>query len=199
MDTFQCLHPPHCNRAVVLDNCFRVTFFIVFFFFPCAVNCWTPSKKMCSIPCFGLNSLSSKHTASWLANFQNGMRTSLKGWCFMEHAFLRGGCCLVLGRFLTGDERFCIHFCYEVKAAALWKSGAKHYGLASSLTSFGSANSNDLFGLKLLVHQVTSDGMRAQPCPDLAESCWHRAGWQRDGWSVRSGIEWMTRIRPVGA
>lgn len=85
------------------------------------------------------------------------------------------GCSLVLGRFLTEGEQ-CIHFCCEVKVAALRKSGVKCYGLASSLTSFGFANSNDLFCLRLLIRQVTSDGMRAQPCSELAKSCWHQAG-----------------------
>lgn len=94
----------------------------------------------------------------------------------MERAFLWGGCCLVLGRFLTEVEWFCIHFCCEVEVATLKKSGVKHYGLASSLTSFGFASSNDLFCLRRLIRQVTSDGMRAQPCPDLAELCWHQAG-----------------------
>lgn len=67
---------------------------------------------------------------------------------------------LFIKRYLTEDEWFCIHFCCEVKVAALRKSGVKRYGLASNLTSFGFANSNDLFCLRLLICQVTSDGMR---------------------------------------
>lgn len=79
----------------------------------------------------------------------------------MEHAFSQGENSLVLRRFLTEGEQFCIRFCCEVKVAALRKSGAKCYGLARSLTSFGFENSNDLFCLRLHIGQVALDGMRA--------------------------------------
>lgn len=63
-----------------------------------------------------------------------------------------------------------------MKVATLRKSGAKRYSLASSLTSFGFANSNDLFCLRLRIHEVALDGMRAQQCLELAGLCWHQAG-----------------------
>lgn len=60
--------------------------------------------------------------------------------------------------------------------SALWKSGVKCYDLAAIRLPLALQTVMIYFARDCLFCQVTSDVMGAQPCPELAEPRWHRAG-----------------------
>lgn len=122
----------------------------------------------------------SKHTALWLACFQNRTCASLKWLVFHEVCFLAGWMLLTF-RKISGGEWLCICFCPVGKVAALGRSGWSITVWQAVWLPLALQAAVIYFDWDLLILQVPWDGMRAQPCLALTESRWHWAGWGGEG------------------
>lgn len=128
----------------------------------------------------------SKHIALWLACFQNRRCANLK-WLVFHEVCLLAGWMLFPFRKISEGEWLYICFCADVKVAALGRSGKSVTVWQAIWLLLALQAAMIYFVWDLLILQVPSDGMRAQPCLELAEPCWHWAGWRGEGWSVQAG------------
>lgn len=131
----------------------------------------------------------SKHTALWLACFQNRTCANLKWLVFHGVCFLVGWMLFSFRKISGGWMALYLFLCWS-ESSCTGKVWVKCYGLPSSLTSFGFASSNDLFCLRFAYSSGSMGWAESRAMPG--------AGWVKMRGLICAGREGLIKISPVG-